>query len=132
MTIKAPDIKDIKAGFAHQVLDKIQGKPQYVDIEKLQRQCIHNASTLESNLGGGNNGLAGLAEFLAVYLARTGYAFVRPPNPGDLPTYPPRATPAVRERVKNAFDVNRKFQQGTKRSSGPKKYVCWSKNREEV
>eukprot|EP00957_Ditylum_brightwellii_P207565 15353536-Ditylum_brightwellii.AAC.1 len=82
MTISAPAVGDIKVGFAHQTLGKINGEPQYADIEKWQHQCVCNATTLESTLSGGNNGLAGLAKFPAVYLARTGHAFVRTPNPG--------------------------------------------------
>eukprot|EP00957_Ditylum_brightwellii_P127904 9753909-Ditylum_brightwellii.AAC.1 len=49
---------------------------------------MRNASTLKSTLGGGNNGLAGLCEFPAVYLAQTGHNSVRPPYPGDFPVHP--------------------------------------------
>eukprot|EP00957_Ditylum_brightwellii_P032879 2492469-Ditylum_brightwellii.AAC.1 len=108
MTIGAPAVEDIKVGFAHQTLDKINVEPQYADIEKLQHQCVCNATTLESMLGGGNNGLAGLAEFPAVYLPRTGHAFVQTLNPGDLPIYPPHATPSQCECIKNIFDINKK------------------------
>eukprot|EP00957_Ditylum_brightwellii_P106447 8120815-Ditylum_brightwellii.AAC.1 len=73
MTIGAPSVEDIKASFAHQTLDKINGEPQYADIEKLQHQCVCNATALESTLSGGNNGLDGLAEFLVVYHTRTGH-----------------------------------------------------------
>eukprot|EP00957_Ditylum_brightwellii_P168384 12817526-Ditylum_brightwellii.AAC.1 len=89
MTIGAPTVEDIKAVFAHQILDKTNSEPQYSDIENLQQQCVCNATTLESMLGAGNNSLDGLAEFPAVYLARTGHAFVQTPNLGDLPIYPP-------------------------------------------
>eukprot|EP00957_Ditylum_brightwellii_P138181 10533719-Ditylum_brightwellii.AAC.1 len=69
MTIRAPVVEDIKSRFAHATLDHIEGEPHYAGIKKLQRQCVCNATVLESTLGGANNGLAGLAEFPAVYLA---------------------------------------------------------------
>eukprot|EP00957_Ditylum_brightwellii_P021222 1599569-Ditylum_brightwellii.AAC.1 len=97
MTVNAPSIEDIKAGFVHQTCDKIQGEPNYKAIDLLQRQCIYNASTLESTLRGGNNGLAGICKFPVVYLACTGHNFVHPPNPGNFPMYPPRATPTQHE-----------------------------------
>eukprot|EP00957_Ditylum_brightwellii_P060216 4573584-Ditylum_brightwellii.AAC.1 len=81
MTLNMPSIEDIKAGFVHQTCNKIKGEPSYKPIDLLQRQCIRNASTLESTLGGDNNGFARLCKFPAVYLAQTGHNFVRPPNP---------------------------------------------------
>eukprot|EP00957_Ditylum_brightwellii_P154079 11726327-Ditylum_brightwellii.AAC.1 len=108
MTVRAPSMKDIEAGFVHQTCNKIQGEPNYQAIDLLQRQCIHNASTLESTLGGGNNGLVGLCEFPAVYLACTGHTFVCPPNPGNFPMYPPQATTPQRECIKQQFELNKK------------------------
>eukprot|EP00957_Ditylum_brightwellii_P063222 4799017-Ditylum_brightwellii.AAC.1 len=69
MTLNTPSIEDIKADFVHQTCNKIEGEPSYKPIDLLQCQCISNASTLESTLGGGNNGLARLCKFPAVYLA---------------------------------------------------------------
>eukprot|EP00957_Ditylum_brightwellii_P049906 3782741-Ditylum_brightwellii.AAC.2 len=66
MTINTPSIEDIKAGFVHQICNKIQGEPKYKSNDLLQQKCIRNASTQESALGGSNNGLAGLCEFPAV------------------------------------------------------------------
>eukprot|EP00957_Ditylum_brightwellii_P082520 6273629-Ditylum_brightwellii.AAC.1 len=108
MMLNMPSIEDIKAVFVHQTCNKIEGEPSYKSINLLQRQCIHNASTLESTLGGSNNGLAGLCNFPAVYLAQTGHNFVRPLNPGDFPVYPPRTTPLQKEHIKQQFKLNKK------------------------
>eukprot|EP00957_Ditylum_brightwellii_P091309 6952992-Ditylum_brightwellii.AAC.1 len=108
MTVNAPSIKDIKAGFVHQTCNKIQGEPNYNAIDLLQRQCTCNTPTLESMLREGNNGLAGLSEFPVVYLACTGYNFVCPPNPGDFSTYSPQAAPPQHEHKKQQFELNKK------------------------
>eukprot|EP00957_Ditylum_brightwellii_P182170 13879210-Ditylum_brightwellii.AAC.1 len=63
MTITAPSLEDIKAGFVHQHPDPITDQPTYKDIVHLQDQLIRNAATLESTLGGRNNSLSGLAKF---------------------------------------------------------------------
>lgn len=106
MTIKAPETDDIKAAFPHQTLPKCVGEPNYTYMDLLQNQLIRNCSTVESTLGGGQNGLAGLAEHPAQYQLRTGQPFVRPINPGNNPVYPAAATPAQREQIKNVFNEN--------------------------
>eukprot|EP00957_Ditylum_brightwellii_P113717 8670283-Ditylum_brightwellii.AAC.1 len=112
MTVNALSIEYIKAGFVYQTYNKIQGEPNYKAIDLLQRQCIRNASTLESTLGatlgGGNNSLAGLCKFPAVYLALTCHNFICPQNPGDFPIYQPRSTPTQREHIKQQFEINKK------------------------
>eukprot|EP00957_Ditylum_brightwellii_P212098 15366961-Ditylum_brightwellii.AAC.2 len=67
MAIKAPSIEDIKAGFVHNPINTIKGEPTYKSIKNLQNQLICNDVTLESTLGRGCNGLAGLVKFLQVY-----------------------------------------------------------------
>ena len=106
MTREAPDTDDIKATFPHQTLPKCAGEPNYSYLELLQNQLIRNCSTVETTLGGGQNGLAGLAEHPAQYLLRTGHAFIRPINPGNNPVYPAAATPQERKNIKNVYDEN--------------------------
>eukprot|EP00957_Ditylum_brightwellii_P199960 15243473-Ditylum_brightwellii.AAC.1 len=88
MIIKAPSVEDFQAGFIYCPVDKIVGEPTYKSIKHLQNQLISNASTLESMLGGGSNGLAGLVAFPHVYLLQTDQHCIRPANPGETPTYP--------------------------------------------
>jgi len=106
MSIKAPSTEDIKTGFVFQQLDKIIGEPVFKDIEHLQDQCIRNASTLESRLGGGQHGLAGLAMFPAVYNLRSATPFARTPNPGDPPTvFPPGTTQDQQDAIKSQYKM---------------------------
>eukprot|EP00957_Ditylum_brightwellii_P201670 15326693-Ditylum_brightwellii.AAC.1 len=108
MAIKAPSVEDIHAGFVHRPVDKMFGEPTYKSIKHLQNQLICNAFTLESTLGGGSNSLAGLVEFPQVYLLQTGHHFVRPPNSGEAPTYPPMVTNAQQAAIKTTHKINLK------------------------
>jgi hypothetical protein len=94
---KAPSLDDIKAGFVFHTLDTIVGEPTYKSLELAHNQCIRNATTVDSRLGGGGHGHAGLIEFPDVYLLRTGNHFNRPAYPGDSPTYALGADPQQRE-----------------------------------
>eukprot|EP00957_Ditylum_brightwellii_P060711 4609046-Ditylum_brightwellii.AAC.1 len=108
MSIKAPSIKDIKAGFVHDPINTIEGKPTYKSIEHLQNQLICNAATLESKLGGGYNGLAGLVKFPQVYLLQTGHNVIWTPNPGEAPVFPPMLTNAQRNQIQMQFAIAKK------------------------
>eukprot|EP00957_Ditylum_brightwellii_P146173 11129829-Ditylum_brightwellii.AAC.1 len=81
MTIPAPSVKDIHAGFVFTHVNKITDYPTLATIDQLQQQLIHNAATVESTLGDGNSGLSSLIEFLPVYLLQTSVAFILPTNP---------------------------------------------------
>jgi hypothetical protein len=94
---KAPSLDDIKAGFVFHTLDTIIGEPTYKSLELTHNQCIRNATTIDSRLGGGGHGHAGLIEFPDVYLLRTGNHFNRPAYPGDSPHYALGADPQQRE-----------------------------------
>eukprot|EP00957_Ditylum_brightwellii_P028366 2142049-Ditylum_brightwellii.AAC.1 len=89
MTVAAPSVKDICAGFVFTHVVKITYQSSFATINQLQQQLIQNAATTESTLGGGNSGLSGLIKFPPVYLLQTGVAFIHPMNPGESPTYPP-------------------------------------------
>jgi hypothetical protein len=97
MTSKAPSLDDIKAGFVFQILDTIVGEPTYKSLELAHNQCIRNATTVDSRLGGGGHGHAGLVEFPDVYLLRTAHHYNRPAFPGDSPHYVIGADPQQRE-----------------------------------
>lgn len=103
MSTKAPNTDDIKAAFVYPTLTKIVGEPSYATLEKLQNECVCNACTQESRVGGGVHGLSGIAESAPVYLLRTGFHFNRLDYPGDAPVYPPAATDAQREQIKTVF-----------------------------
>eukprot|EP00957_Ditylum_brightwellii_P141678 10793670-Ditylum_brightwellii.AAC.1 len=108
MTIKAPLVEDIKAGFVHSPVDKIIGKPNYKSINHLHNQLIRNDAMLKSTLGGSNNGLAGLIKFLQTYFLQTGHHFMQPANPGEAPTYPPMITDAQRQAIRTQHKMAKK------------------------
>jgi hypothetical protein len=82
MSIRAPSVDDLKAGFVYKRLDPIGGEPTYATLQCLFTQLIRNATSVASQLCGGHFGLSGLAKDPAVYLLRTGTQFNRPVYPG--------------------------------------------------
>jgi hypothetical protein len=108
MSICAPSVEDLKAGFVYERLDPIVGKPTYATLQRLFTQLICNATSVASQLGGGHFGLSGLAEDPAVYLLRTGTHFNRPVYPGELPIYPVGATAAVQATALATWTANTK------------------------
>jgi hypothetical protein len=109
MTSKAPSLEDIKTGFVFQSLDTIVGEPTYKSLELAHSQCIRNATTVDTRLGGGGHGHAGLVEFPDVYLLRTGNHFNRPTYPGDNPSYALGADPQQRETTLLLWQTNTKL-----------------------
>jgi hypothetical protein len=103
LTPKAPSPEDIKAGFVFPQLDTIVGEPTYTTLATAHTQCIRNATTIDTRLGGGGHGHAGLVEFPDVYLLRTGQHFNRPIFPGDAPLYTVGADPNQRETTLRAW-----------------------------
>ena len=65
MTKTDPDYKNTHFKFPE--LTRIHGEPTTVDLITIQRQTRSNASTVHSTLGGGHNGLLGLACSPQVY-----------------------------------------------------------------
>lgn len=105
MTIKAPLVEDIRAGFLYSPVDKIIGEPKYQNIDHLHNQVIWNAATLKSMLGGGNNGLDGLISFPPTYFVCTAHNFIPPTNPGKAPTYPQLITAAQRQAILTQHEI---------------------------
>jgi hypothetical protein len=108
MSVRAPSVEDIRAGFVYDRLDPIGGEPTYATLQRLFTQLIRNATSVASRLGGGQFGLSGLAEDPAVYLLRTGTHFNRPVYPGELPIYPLGAVPADQATILATWTANTK------------------------
>ena len=106
MSVRAPSVEDLKAGFVYDRFDPIVGEPTYATLQRLFTQIIRNATSVASRLGGGHFGLSGLAEDPAVYLLRTGYVFNRPGYPGEQPIYPQGSTPAVQTTLLATWTAN--------------------------
>jgi hypothetical protein len=95
----APSSESIRSGFVFTSLDPIVGEPTYRTLDLAHTQCIRNATTITSRLGGGGHGHAGLVEFPDVYLLRTAHHFNRPIYPGEAPAYPIGATDQERDDI---------------------------------
>jgi hypothetical protein len=68
---------------------KLVGTPNIDTLRALRNQLKSNAANLQSNLGGGNHGDLGLILSDAAYaFAAPGTPYIRPANPGQLPTFP--------------------------------------------
>jgi hypothetical protein len=79
MTSSTPTANAIKSGFVFASLDPIVGKLTYRTLDLAHTQCIRNATTINSQLGCGGHGHAGLVGL---------HHFNRPTYPGKAPTYP--------------------------------------------
>jgi len=69
-------ITNMLAGFPHKELTKLSTEttPSAFDVLKLKKECIQNAITMPSSLGGGNHGHVGILLPQAGYLALSGQA----------------------------------------------------------
>ena len=70
--------------FEHADLTKITGVPTYESLKVIKDKCAANASLLDSTLGGGAHGLAGLVFPATEYALLSPIPFVRPVAPGPL------------------------------------------------
>ena len=71
------------------VSTKIEGEPSHATLTTLQRELQANASSVDSDLGGGNHGYLGLVLSAPAYANVTGTTpFIAPtyPNPLVIPT----------------------------------------------
>ena len=84
--IKSPSVKDINASLLNQLFNPNVGEPTPKTLDNMQNQFIHNASSIEYMLVGGQHGLDGLSEFPQVYILRTGHNLIRSLKPGDVPS----------------------------------------------
>ena len=77
--------------FTYRTIPKITKEPDYESLKSLKDKIIANASSIQSDLGGGNHGHLGLVLSAAEYANASAVPFVRPPNPGPL-VIPPSLT----------------------------------------
>ena len=64
---------DYAASFPHRVPTKIQGEPLYRNLKRLKTELRANASSVDTDLGGGNHGYLGLV------LSRNEYPWIWDP-----------------------------------------------------
>jgi hypothetical protein len=83
-----------------ELVTKIHGQPTDHDITTPKKELISIAASIQSGLGGGNHGHAGIILKTTKYLAMAGVAFTDPIHPGIYPTGLPTTAAAItRARV---------------------------------
>jgi hypothetical protein len=80
------DSENIKSNFPFPILPRQPGLPDYHSINEAHTKGKANAASVASELGGGAHGLLGLTLSPATFFQLTGNHFVRPVNPGTIPT----------------------------------------------
>lgn len=85
-------VESIIESFPTSSIPSVEGEPTYKSIKEVEKCIITNASSIESELGGGQHGLLGLVISPERYLTITGHEFIPHENPGALPTFPPNPT----------------------------------------
>ena len=79
------DVEGFLAKFPTPVLPKIGGELTRESLIDLHQMFSENVASVDSNLGGYQNGHLALTMTGEEYTTHTGYAFVPPHNPGGYP-----------------------------------------------
>ena len=85
-------VESIIESFSISTIQYIEGELDFKSIKEIEKIIVTNASSIESELGGGQHGLLGLVVSTAQYNTITGHNFVPHENPGFLPTFPQNPT----------------------------------------
>ena len=102
----ASTVQKIVENFPYPSFTPITGVPDYETLSELHTQGNTNASSIQSNLGGGAHGLLALTLEPNVLLPLTGVPFIAPANPGASPIIPPTATGAQISAIRKKFDYD--------------------------
>ena len=87
--IREPKEKDLIALFEFEILDKIEGRPNYKKLKRLRTQLIRNALKVESMFGGGKTGHLGMVLKADLFDKRDGTVpWVVPESRGMFPSFP--------------------------------------------
>ena len=78
--------------FPNNLVTKIEGEPTCQILRLIEMELIQNASSILTELGGGNHGYLGLVLSVAKYTELTGHVFTPHPKPGLIPTFPQNPT----------------------------------------
>jgi hypothetical protein len=95
-------VKALLDGFPTQPI-KIIGKPNYHSLYELKKAIKGNASSVGSQLGGGNHGHLGAVLTPVEYATVSATPFVIPVNPGPMPAVIAGATQAARDDTLRAY-----------------------------
>jgi len=85
-------VESIIESFPVSTIQCIEGESGFTSIKEIEKIIVTNASSIESELGGGQHGLLGLVVSTARYNTITGHNFIFHENPGSLPIFPQNPT----------------------------------------
>ena len=85
-------VESVIESFPNSTISKIEGEPDFQSIKSIEKLIITNASSCESELGGGQHGMLGLVIPPERYHTITGHQFNPHANPGALPVFPANPT----------------------------------------
>ena len=74
----------VSSYFPHKTIQKIESRPMYDTLKKLQKMIKANVSSVISNIGGRAHGHLGLVLLSSVYNNITGTTNTKPEHPGEL------------------------------------------------
>ena len=81
------NVDAIIEGFPYSTIEQIKGEPSHHSIKEVERKLIKNASSIPSELGGGQYGCLGLVLAAEKHNLVTGSTFTPHPNPGSIPIF---------------------------------------------
>ena len=97
--MSAPTLTEIQAAFPNQFLPKIIGEPTYTTLNDAKERLLVNATSIESSLGGGENGHSGLIFSAEDYEEISDIPFIIPNRPPKLPEVPEAKDATANERA---------------------------------
>ena len=80
-------VDDIVAKFPMKTMPKIDGEPDYININTMMQLLYGNAASIPMTLGGGQHGHIGIIVNPQLYTTLANTTYESPPNPGITPTH---------------------------------------------
>ena len=105
------NIDYIDTYFQIPVLTKIHGEPTYHTLKILKNELKANASSVQSNLGGGSHGHLGLVLTRAEYALIAIAPYINPPHPGQLNIAPGTANHEAERLTREHRELVREWRE---------------------
>ena len=102
---QVPDVTadDIAARFQFDTLTKIEGEPDYAEMDVIRNELYRNALAVKSPFGGAKHGHLGIVMKDVLYSTEAGVAWTVPTTAGVYPAFPPTATETEKKQMVAAF-----------------------------
>ena len=90
-------VDEVVAKFLMKTMPKIDGEPDYGNINMMMQLLYGNAASLPTTLGGGQHGHIGIIMTQQLYTTLANTPYKSPPDPGIKPTHVTGASVAIRK-----------------------------------